>query len=171
MTMTTAILDRRLTNPVYWLMWLLPGSAVVASFVTLFIALESGDRALPESYHWEGARLDADFARARAAATLGIEIEFDSRDGQCRALVRKVPRDPPAVSLLLTNGADAGLDRRLRLVRVAPEEYRAGCAPIAAGTWRVSVDDDSGAWNVRGVASGNLASLALRARNPDGSAP
>jgi len=168
--MTLAPIDRRLTNPVYWLMWLLPGSAVVASFATLFIALNSGDRPLPESYHWEGARLDADFARARAAATLGIEIEFESRDGQCRAAVRHVPGEPAALNVLLTNGADAELDRRLRLVRTAPQEYRAACATIATGNWRVAVDDDSGAWSVRGVANGALASLALRARSPDGPA-
>jgi len=168
--MTAVPPDLRRTNPVYWLMWLLPGCAVVASFVTLFIAVENGDRALPETYHWEGARLDADFARARAAATLGIEIEFESRGGQCRALVRHVPGEPAALNVLLTNGADAELDRRLRLVRMAPQEYRAACAPIAAGSWRVAVDDDSGAWSIRAVANGALASLALHARDPDGPA-
>ena len=168
MTMSTAAADRRLTNPVYWLMWLLPGSAVVAGLSTLFIALRSGDRPLPESYHWEGARLDADFVRARAAAALGVEVEFDSRDGHCHAVMRHIPRDPAAINLLLTNGGDAGLDRRLRLLRVGPDEYRAQCAPIAAGSWRIEVDDDSATWSVRGVATGSLATLSLRARNPDG---
>ncbi len=166
--MKTAQADRRLTNPVYWLMWLLPGSAVVAGFAMLFIALRSGDRPLPESYHWEGARLDQDFARARHAAALGIEIDLDTRDGRCRATVRNVPLEPAALNLLLTNGADAGLDRHLRLMRVAPDEYHAACPPIATGNWRVALDDDSGAWSVRAVATGNLESLALRARDPDG---
>jgi hypothetical protein len=166
--MTTAPIDRRLTNPVYWLMWLLPGSAVVAGFATLFIALRSGDRPLPESFHWEGARLDADFARARSAAALGIEVEFDARHGQCHVVVRHIPRDPAAINLLLTNGGDANLDRRLRLMRIAPGEYRAACAPIAPGRWRVTLDDDSGTWSVRDIATGNLETLAIRARNPDG---
>jgi len=168
MTMNTVAADRRLTNPVYWLMWMLPGSAVVAGLSTLAIALHSGDRPLPESYHWEGARLDADFARARAAAALGIEVEFDARDGQCHVVVRHIPRDPASINLLLTNGGDVNLDRRLRLMRVAPEEYRAACTPIAPGAWRVAIDDDSAAWSVRGVASGSLATLSLRARNPEG---
>ena len=168
MTMSTTTADRRLTNPVYWLMWLLPGSAVVASFATLFIAVRGGDRPLPETYHWEGASLDADFARARAAATLGIEMNFDSHDGKCRVTVRNVPSDPAALSLRLTHGVDAGLDRRLRLMRVAPNEYHAACAPIAAGAWRVALDDDSGVWSVRAAVTGKLESLALRARDPDG---
>jgi uncharacterized protein len=168
MNMNTATADRRLTNPVYWLMWLLPGSAVVASFATLFIAVRSGDRPLPETYHWEGASLDADFARARAAATLGIEMKFDSRDGKCRLTVRNVPLDPAALSLRLTHGIDAGFDRRLRLMRVAPNEYHAACAPIAAGAWRITLEDDSGGWSLRAAVSGNLESLKLRARDPDG---
>ena len=55
-------------NPVFWLIWLLLGACVVASFITLAIALRSADRALPASFHWEGTQLDADFARARVAA-------------------------------------------------------------------------------------------------------
>jgi len=82
--------------------------------------------------------------------------------------VRHVPRDPPALNLLLTNGNEAELDRRLRLLRVAPGEYRAACALIPEGRWRVAFDDDSGDWGVRGVAAGILDSLALRARSPDG---
>jgi hypothetical protein len=168
MTMNSANPDRRLTNPVYLIMWLLPGATVVASFVTLFIALASGDRALPESYHWEGARLDADFARARAAAALGIEVRFDARDGQCRAVVRRVPGDPASLNVLLTNGADAGLDRRLRLTRVAPDDYRASCAPVPSGNWRVALDDDSHTWTLRAVATGNMEVFEARARSPDG---
>ena len=166
--MSNAAPDRRLTNPVYWLMWLLPGSAVIAGLSTLAIALHSGDRPLPVEYHWEGARLDADFARARTAALLGIEVELEARDGQCHALVRNVPDDPAAINLLLTSGSDAGLDRRVRLMRVSANEYRAACAPVAQGSWHVALDDDSAAWSVRAVATGNLDSIALRARNPDG---
>jgi uncharacterized protein len=168
MNMNTAVADRRLTNPVYWLMWLLPCSAVVAGFATLVIALRDGDRPLPAIYHWEGAHLDADFARARAAAALGIEVDFGVRDGQCNAVARNVPRDPPALNLLLTNGTDANLDRRLRLMRVAPGEYRAACEFAPAGRWRVAIDDDSGDWSVRSVAAGALDSRVLRARSPDG---
>lgn len=166
--MTTAAADRRLTNPVYLLMWLLPGSAVVAGLATLAIALRSGDRPLPESYHWEGARLDADFARARTAAALGIEVRFGIRDGQCQATVTHVPADPAALNVQLVHSDDAGLDRQLRLMRVAPNEYRAACAPLASGNWRVAFADDAAQWSVRAVASGNLESVALRARDPDG---
>lgn len=167
MNTATADTDTRF-NPVFWLMWLLPASAVVAGFATLAIALRGADRALPVEYHWEGERLDADFGRARRAAQLGVEVSLAIAAGQCRALVRNLPLEPVALNLLLTHGLDAGLDRRVRLTRVAANDYRASCAPLDSGKWRVALDDDSAHWALRGALEGGLAVLVLRARNPDG---
>lgn len=158
-------------NPVFWLMWLLPGSAVVAGFTTLAIALQDADRALPSDYHWEGERLDQDFARARAAAALGLEVTLDVNGGQCRALIRNLPKDATTLNLLLTHGSDASLDRRVRLPRVAVGDYRAACIPLEPGRWRVALDDDSGTWAIRGNAEDLIVGLQLRPRNPDGGRP
>jgi uncharacterized protein len=167
MTTATAGNDTRF-NPVFWLMWLLPASAVVAGLATLAIALRGADRALPVEYHWEGERLDADFSRARQAVALGVEITLGIEAGQCRALVSHLPLEPAALNLLLTHGVDAGLDRRVRLTRVAANDYRAACAPLDTGKWRVALADDSAKWAVRGTVDGPLAGLVLRARSPEG---
>ena len=157
-------------NPVFWIMLALPASAVLAGLSTLAIALHSADRPLPPAYHWEGERLEEDFARARSAAALGIELTLTiaPQEGTCRLSLRHAPGDPAAIYLQLTHGVDAGLDRIVRLARVAAGEYRAGCAPIPAGRWRVSVEDEAHRWSVRGVADGTVTRLELRARNPDG---
>jgi hypothetical protein len=152
-------------------MWLLPLSAVIAGLTTLGIALKMGDRALPEDYHWEGARLDADFARARKAAAMGLEVTLQIRDGACLARIRNLADEPKALNLLLANGTDAGLDRRVRLARIGPAEYRAGCAALPAGKWRVGLDDESMKWALRGTADAGFESLELRASNPDGPRP
>jgi hypothetical protein len=169
MNMNTAPVDNDTRfNPVFWLMWLLPASAVVAGLATLAIAVRGADRALPTEYHWEGERLDADFGRARSAVALGVEITLGIEAGQCRARVRNLSPEPAALNLLLTHGGDAGLDRRVRLTRFAANDYRATCAPLDAGKWRVALDDDSAQWALRGVVDGGFTSLLLRARNPDG---
>jgi uncharacterized protein len=170
MTDTTAAALPRF-NPVFWLMWLLPASAVVAGLATLAIALQGADRALPADYHWEGERLDADFTRVRTAAALGVGISLEVRDGQCHAVSRNLPVDPSALDLLLTHGSDAGLDRRVRLPRIAPGEYRAGCAPLEPGKWRVAVSDDAARWTLRVSAQDFSKPLELRARSPDGIVP
>ena len=167
--MSTVAVPKPSFNPVFWLMWLLPGSAVVAGFTTLALALGSGDRALPEEYHWEGDRLDRDFARARSAVALGVEVVFEVRGGQCHAELSGATDDLAALNLLLTHGSDASLDRRVRLARVATGEYRAPCASLAPGKWRVAVDADAASWALRGVVETGQTTL-LSARNPAGGA-
>jgi hypothetical protein len=157
-------------NPVFWLMWALPGSAVVAGLTTLGIALHGADRPLPEAYHWEGERLDADFARQRAAVTLGVRVTFEAANGRCVAHLAGSAGDPPTLDVLLTHGVDAALDRALKLPRIASGEYAGDCAPPPAGRWRISIDEPSGAWSVRGAIDGSLARIELHARNPAGAA-
>jgi len=155
-------------NPVFWLMWALPGAAVLAGLATLGIAIHGADRALPEAYHWEGERLEADFARQRAAVRLGVRVTFEAAGGRCAA--RVVNADPAELDVLLTHGVDAGLDRALKLPRTGAGEYAADCAELPAGKWRVSIDAPAGAWSVRGAGDGPLSHVELRARDPDGGA-
>jgi hypothetical protein len=153
---------------VFWLIWLLPGSAVIGGLATLGIALQSADPALPADYHWEGERLDHDFEMARNAAAHGTRVEFRIAAGECIATLRSAPGDPPALTMLFANGADAGLDRVLLLRRIAPGEYRGACEPLPAGRWRVALEDDARRWSIRAQATGSVERLTLRARNPDG---
>jgi uncharacterized protein len=166
--MTTAVSSSTRANPVFWLMLLLPAAAVCASFVTLAIALRDADRALPQAYHWEGAGLDADFARLRAAAAHATEMRLELRDGQCIAHVVRAPDGAATLELRLTNAADARRDRVLELKRVAPGQYRAPCEPPAAGRWRVAVEDGARRWAIRAQVAGTLDGLTLPARHPDG---
>ena len=55
-------------NPVFWIMWLLPGRPWSPASRRSRLRSRTAIVPLPEDYHWEGARLDADFTRARAAA-------------------------------------------------------------------------------------------------------
>lgn len=158
-------------NPVFWIMWLLPAATVVAGFVTLAIALEGADRPLPADYHWEGERLDRDFERSRRAAALGLEATLEIRGGQCLATLRGATDEPVALSLLLTHGSEAGLDRRVRLQRISAGEYRAACAPLDAGKWRLQLDDDAARWSLRGVMGGEIERIDLRAPKSGGAAP
>lgn len=151
------------TNPVFWLMWLLPAAAVVAGLATLAIALRGADRTLPPTYHWEGDGLDRDFARARNAATRDIAMSLELRDGECIAVVRNLPAGSETLELELANGADAMLDRFIVLRRVGPGELRAACEPLPQGRWWINVNDGAGDWSLRTRSEGNLAHVTLRA--------
>ncbi len=168
----TAEASQLRSNPVFWIMCALPAAAVVASLSTLAIALR-GDGPLPAAYHWEGERLEADFARARIAATAGVELTFEWRPAthDCVATLIRAPADVRALELQITHHSDADLDRPLQLKRVDAGRYQGECAAIPAGRWRISVEDDARSWSVRGRVDGPIDRFTLRARNPDAAPP
>jgi hypothetical protein len=167
--MNSATADRPFrSNPVFWIMWLLPGAAVVGGLATLVIALRHADRALPASYHWEGKHLEQDFAAQRLAASHGIEVDLATTGGECSATLRHAPDDPATLTLMFTHSSDAGLDRVVLLRRTQPGEYRGACAPLPAGRWRLALE--GGAWAIRSQFDGSEQRLVLRARDPDGPA-
>jgi hypothetical protein len=157
------------SNPVFWLMWLLPGATVCAGFATLAIAMHGADRALPEAYHWEGERLDQDFARQRRAVDLGVEVTLQAAAGECSVTLRGGAGDPAALDLLLTHGSDAGLDQRVLLKREAPGVYRGACR-VAPARWRIAIDEPTSGWSLRAQHVGGLAHVTLRARDPGAAA-
>ena len=156
-------------NPVFWLIWVLLGAAVIGGLATLAIAVTKADHQLPANYHVEGKKLDRDFALARAAAEHGIEVTLDAHTvGECSATLRNAPGDPQALTVLFANSSDPGLDRVLLLARVASGEYRGECTPLPVGRWRVALEDAAGQWSIRAQIVGGLERLELRARNPEG---
>jgi hypothetical protein len=157
-------------NPVFWLMWILPGTAVVASFATLAIALQDADRALPAIYHWEGEKLDADFERARNASRHGMRATLAVAGGAqpCTVTVTPAPGDPASVTLSLTSARDASLDRTWTMQRVQAGVYRVACDALPRGNWRVALQDPAGAWALRGSLDDQDQAAVLEARDPEG---
>ncbi len=153
-------------NPVFWLMWVIPGAAVVSGLGMVAVAMQGADRALPDIYHWEGERLDADFERARNAAKLGLQADLVIAEGQCRLSLHGA--DAPALELLLTSGSDVHLDRAVALSRTAEGEYRGACAPLTRGKWRVALRDADNTWALRSQLDEPADRVSLRARAPEG---
>jgi hypothetical protein len=155
-------------NPVFWLMWLIPGTAVVAGLGLVVVAMRDADRALPALYHWEGERLDVDFERARMAAQLGIRATLQWEAGACILTLTPASQDPRALQVHLTHANDAALDHMLTFLRASPGRYRADCAALPAGRWRLALTDDAGAWALRTQFEASVTRLDLRARDPAG---
>jgi len=156
-------------NPVFCLMWAIPAAAVLAGLGMVAVAMEDADRALPDIYHWEGERLDADFERARVAARMGLRAELELVDGECRLTLHGA--DAPLLELRLTSGSDTRLDRASVLTRGADGIHRGSCAPLARGKWRVALTDAAHAWSVRTQIEQAATRIELRARAPEGPTP
>jgi hypothetical protein len=144
-------------NPALWLLWILPGSAVVASFATLFIAIRSGDVPLPAAYHWEGQALSADEARQERARSLGLQalLQFDLAAGQCHV---KLQGDAPAqLRMDLAHPTLGGADRHWTLTRDATG-YHTACGALPKAHWWVQISDPDGRWQLRARVQGDFSS-------------
>jgi hypothetical protein len=157
-------------NPVFWLMWALPGAAVLASFATLAIAMQGADRALPPIYHWEGESLDADFARAMQAARLGLVAELGVAGGRCELSLTPAPASGEDLRVTLTNGSHASLDRTVAMRQVRPGHYAAACEPLPRGRWRVAIQDAANTWQLRSRLDDAQTRVSLVAQDPGGPA-
>jgi len=158
-------------NPVFILTWGLPAVAVIASIFTVGIAIRGSDGQLPEQYHWEGFQLDRDFSRAARAAELGVRASFSGldRNGACELRLRMEGVAPDLLSLALSHGTRAELDRRLAFERIPAETgwsdgsvlYRGMCTDLPEGTWRVELVDSVNDWAIRKTVRTSLGALTL----------
>ena len=121
---------------------------------------------MPASYHWEGEHLDR-ISRWRAPPRrIGVEVTLVADAPTASARRRCAPRPliPHALELLLTHGVDAGLDRVLRLTRVAAGEYRGALRAAAGRALARGAADADGQWSCAAQIAGRpRASRAARA--------
>lgn len=141
-------------NATLWVVAGVLAFTVIASFALLHLAINGSEPELPAHYHWEGAALDADLARADSARAAGARVSLDFSAGDVLHarldFTDLAQRAPDQLVLELTHATLPALDRRLRLRRgTAPGEYLAHAAPLPPGRWLVQVGDGA-RWRLRG---------------------
>jgi hypothetical protein len=130
----------------------LPAFAVLASVGTAWVAVTKGDPPLPGQYHWEGDRLDHDFADAHRAAALGLAATVDLQPVQrvCHLRLQLASDLPAAVDLDVIHAARPELDRQMRFARDGNSgHYTAACTVLPAGSWHLELKSSAGDWSYR----------------------
>jgi hypothetical protein len=166
--MTSTAAARR-PIPVLWVIVGVPLATILASVITVWLAVSGAEPELPAYYHSEGLALDADLARARRADDLGVRAELTvSTDGAAAlALSFDDPqaREPEALELRLTHATLAARDRSWLLQRSGDGLYRGRTTAPGAGPWLVQIDA-AGDWRLRGRMSETGTRLRLGAAPP-----
>jgi len=140
----------RNATPVMWAMIGIPLATIVASAVTIFLAVDGAEPKLPPQYVSEGKALEADLALGEAARVAGIRAELMIEDsGRIEVdLVSNTQALPKTLRLRMTHATLPALDRDLALRAVTPGRYSAQTAPVSTGTWLVQLDAES-QWRLR----------------------
>ncbi len=129
--------------PFVWLVVILPLTAVVASFITLALAIRSDTGLVDDDYYKDGMEINRVLDRDRAAAALGLESTLDIDDAhhelRLRLSARRHETLPQNVELKLMHATRAGFDKILILPRRADGTYRAPLPAFVPGHWDVQL--------------------------------
>ncbi|HPE58735.1 MAG TPA: FixH family protein [Thiolinea sp.] len=150
-------LDSRDTQPWYrqfwpWALIFLPLSVVVASMVTLMIAMESSSGLVVDDYYNEGRSINRTLARGQQAATLGLSASM-ALNGQQVRLVLTPPAEPADAGLTLAfrHATQAGYDQVINLHQRSPGVWDGRIQPLPAGKWYLQLLPADERWRLDGV--------------------
>jgi uncharacterized protein len=141
-------------EPMVWLVWGLPAAVVVASFLTLSIAIRSSGSvdAVRDPVQRVGKAQTFDLAPDRAAARLGLAAELrlaaDTEAVELHATggVMETER----LSLVLTHPSESREDLSLELVRVEPERFVGRLAVPRDHAWNLHLAPIGEPWRLQG---------------------
>ena len=139
-------------EPWPWLLMAGPFVVVVASFVTLWLAIRSDDGLVNEDYYQRGLAINQTLARSERAKALGIAAGISlTADGISVRLKAKAPFfvAPPSLIVTISHPTRAGLDQSQVLTRQG-EYYQGKFKLPSAGHWVVLLKDEGETWRLMG---------------------
>lgn len=139
-------------QPWPWVLIGLPGAAVIASIVSLCIAIHGADDLVADNYYKQGLAInrelsaDASAHQRQLRAWLNFSanaIELDLR-GQTSG-------DAGPLTLRFIHPVSAARDFTLPLQRDSDGRYRARLPQMPIGRWTVDIENASAHWRLRGT--------------------
>ncbi len=158
-------------EPMVWLIAGLPLTAVVASFVTYFIAAHEPDSLVKEGYRKEGFALVEKTTEAdRKAAELGLLARVTDNDGKLAISLKSHPTTTPTrVVLTIIHPTKESQDIHLLLERSGEGSYIAKAPDVGNGKRILVLEPEDRTWRVTGqwmAPFNGMMELAAVATNP-----
>jgi hypothetical protein len=136
-----------------WFLIALPASVVVASIVTINLAIESDDGLVSDDYYKEGLAIHKDADSAARAQALGIAgtLRYDADTGAVSVMLAKPLEDNrPALSLEVVHPTLPDQDQTIRLSQVDGTRFAGRLEPLGPAQWKLSLRPADRSWRVEG---------------------
>jgi len=135
-----------------WFLMFLPGCAVVASFISLAIAMHHSDSPLRDSYSKQGfaiepiAAADAEAKLRKLSAALTI-----AGDGAIDLALRgQLTQRSPTLTLEFIHPLDTQHDKTIALIIDSTGHYRGHLPAVLDGRWLIELREPGQHWRLRG---------------------
>jgi uncharacterized protein len=137
-----------------WFLIALPATVVVASFVTLYLAVKSPNPLVVDDYARIARATEKRMERDEAAAALGVRAEIRIVEGADLVEVRLLPESivPESLELRLSHPLLETRDQVIELMRI-PGGWVAELPP-PVGRWYVQLYPGDRSWRLSGELSG-----------------
>lgn len=137
-----------------WFLIALPGSVIIASMVTIWLAASTSDSLVRDDYYKEGLAINREKAREHIARSLGVRLilDFDAATGTVTARMNDAPvGDVGSLKLALVHPTLAGKDASTELLPAAERVYSGRIRLDTGGIdWHVVVTPPGETWKLRG---------------------
>jgi hypothetical protein len=145
-------------QPWPWIILGMLGSVVVASMVTIVIAVKTQDTLVDSDYTKAGKTINLRLEKDQTAERYGVNLVLQalpSPDGYVLLTATYKAADPAAgqpkfLRLNLSHPTLANQDVSVALIQRGPGEYRAQVSDLAKSHWHYTVEDPDAQWRVKG---------------------
>jgi len=133
-----------------WFLIALPGSVVIASIITIFIAIDTSDTVVADDYYKEGLAINRDLSRQQLAEQLDIKASLQFNEKTLRLLLTTLnPATQENLLLKFTHPTLSKLDQQTSPTMIAPGIYQTNIKTLSNGTWNVTLLSISSHWEMK----------------------
>lgn len=142
-------------EPWPWLLMAGPGLVIVASMITLWLAVASDDGIVADDYYSRGLAINQVLTRAQHAHELGLAAHaaFGMNARHMRIAVAPADGLPRALRLRLVHPTLALADETIVLQQSAPGIYEGNLTAAATGKRVLMLEDETRTWRLAGETS------------------
>jgi len=136
-----------------WFLISLPLSVVIASIVTINIAISTNDGLVSDDYYKEGLAIHKDADSTARAKSLGIAggVDYDTETG---AITISLDKAPPAgtglITLKVTHPTLPNRDQSIQLTPLDPSSYTGRLDPLGPARWKLQLYPSDKSWRIEG---------------------
>ena len=124
-----------------------PGVVVVASFITLYLAVKSNDGLVAEDYYKQGLAINRVLDRETQARSLGISAKAAFSSDRVVVDLKSSADLPSGIRVTLAHPTRAGMDQSVLLHGIGGR-YQGGLSDLIAGRWLVVIADEANTWRI-----------------------
>jgi len=138
-------------EPWAWLVFILPAIAVVASFVTYFIANSEPDSLVVGDYYKKGKAINLEISKIKLAQKLGMKFALKLTDKELVIIPTGIEKKFPLLNVNFYHPTLAKKDFYLALTADANGNFRHHFDETVSGKWRITLSSFKNDWRIENI--------------------